>query len=70
MTANLQWTKREEEVLKNMVEKRLGYEEMANVLKSRTLIAIRHRCAELKISIYGDGPEIDMEAFKRLMKGI
>ena len=69
MGCNQFWTEQEVQVLRDLAAARLGFDEMQKVLKSRTRHAIKNKCADEKISVFGAGPEIDLDAFKKLMKG-
>ena len=69
MVANQKWTEDEDGVLRELAKLHVPPEEITAVLKSRSVAAIKQRITFLKLKdCYA--PEIDMEAFKRLMKGV
>ena len=70
MTTNRKWTEQEDKIIQDMIAAKLGIDALVKVLLSRTKIAIKQRVNDLGLSLYGSGPEIDMDEFKRLMKGV
>jgi hypothetical protein len=62
------WTSEEKEVLKKMAEANKTMDEIQSVLVSRPRHGIRNQLKNMGLSI-GPKPEINMEAFKKLMKG-
>ncbi len=63
----LKWLPEETKVLQEMVTAGKDEREISKVLKSRTPKAIQDRCDHLGLTLHRNAPEIDMDAFKRLM---
>ena len=64
------WTQQEMDILKKLAEQNYPVRKIAKVLKSRTLNAIRNKAEELGLYLGGGpAPEIDLEAFKKLIGG-
>jgi hypothetical protein len=62
------WKDQELDILKEMVEAGRSLQEIMSVLKSRTAEGIRNQMDSKGLS-FSREPEIDMEAFKKIMKG-
>jgi hypothetical protein len=62
------WTNQEKEVLRKMAEANKTMDEIQSVLVSRPRHGIENQVKIMGLSI-GKKPEINMEAFKKLMKG-
>ena len=62
------WTDKELEILRAMCQAKCRIEEVRDVLKSRTDDAIREKAYRLGFAIMEYHAEIDMGAFKRIMK--
>jgi hypothetical protein len=69
MNRRLPWTPQEEEILIAMVKGERTAEEIGKILKSRSIDAIRNKVYGKGLEFIGQSPEIDMEAFKKIMKG-
>ena len=63
------WTDKELEILQSMAENKCTIADACRVLKSRTKNAISQKAANLNLSFAGE-PEIDFEAFKRIIKTV
>jgi dihydrodipicolinate synthase/N-acetylneuraminate lyase len=68
MTANAKWTPEEDNLLEQMAKARIRPEEMAKVFKCRTVVGIKTRLDKMNLTSHYHA-EVDMEEFKRLMKG-
>lgn len=63
------WTDEEVKILKEMIDAGMTLPEIKNVLKSRSLASLRNKASDLGLHVSAyDQPEIDMKAFKELMK--
>jgi hypothetical protein len=62
------WKDQELDILKEMVEAGRSLQEIMSVLKSRTAEGIRNQMDSKGLS-FSREPEIDMETFKKIMKG-
>jgi len=67
MSAMMPYTKRENEIIREMHAKGFGYDEIANVLVTRNAKSIKDHGYDLGLK-WSKSPEIDEEAFKRKMK--
>lgn len=65
------WMNDEMEILRTMLDAGKTLEDISKVLKSRNIDSIRSKSISLgyKPSLHPRG-EIDMEAFRRIMKGV
>lgn len=64
------WSDEEVKILREMSEAGFTCDEISVVLKSRNSDSIRSKALRMGITVPRNGyPEIDVEAFKRLMKG-
>lgn len=63
------WTDREIEILQEMANNKCTIADACRVLKSRTKHAINQKAASLGL-VFGGEPEIDFEAFKRIIKTV
>ena len=64
------WTDKEIEILQEMAENKCSLYDACRVLKSRTKNAISQKAADLHLSFTGGEPEIDFEAFKKIIKSV
>jgi hypothetical protein len=62
------WTDKEVEILKKMLDAGKTADEIAQVIKSRTLDGIRNKAGHMGWKFYAV-PEFDMDAFNKIMKG-
>lgn len=62
----MKWTPQEEAILRKMAEKGLVAAEIAKVLRSRSVEAISQKSSHMGISLAGDKPQIDLDAFSEL----
>lgn len=63
------WQESEIDVLKKLIEKGYGAEEISKVLINRTPLSIEAYCYKFKILIGAKRNCIDQELFKKLMRG-
>lgn len=61
------WTTEEEDILSKMAKVGCSAFDVMKVLKSRTINGITSKASTLGLSLSGGKPDIDMDAFKRLM---
>jgi len=61
------WTDKEIEILKEMAQKGFRVQDIQKVLKSRSINGIRNKALLLNLSLMGERPEIDFEAFRQMM---
>ena len=66
--AGIYWNDREKKVLKEMAESGRNAKDIAKILKSRTTNAIHIKANTMGLSLAGEKPEIDFEAFKKMMQ--
>lgn len=66
---SLKWTDEEDKHLKILVEKGRSFEEIKKVLIRRTAEAMERRCYRLGIDFLNHKTAINVDEFKRLMKG-
>jgi hypothetical protein len=66
MTSKL-WTEKETAILKQMIAAACDAGKITKVLKSRSICAIKHKAEQLGLSLVSK-PEIDFEAFKKIMR--
>lgn len=67
---NMKWTDEETVVLKKMCDAGVIIDEILTVFPYRTREQIRHKANYMGLKLtYHAEPEIDMEAFNKLMKG-
>ena len=59
------WSEKELEILKKMWRK-FSIEEICEVLKSRTFIAVRHKANSIGLPTFE--PEIDLEQYAKMME--
>jgi hypothetical protein len=64
----LPWTNEEIRILREMAEARKSPKQIVAVLRSRTEHAIVYKAKEMGIAFRCYEPEIDLDAFNRLMK--
>lgn len=70
MAAYIPWTPNEEEILRKMAAAKKTIDEIGAVLKSRSRPGIKSKAQNIGIDLLAyQSPEIDEEAFKRLMGG-
>lgn len=65
---SIKWTDQEAEIFKKMLEAHKTPEEVAQVFKSRSADGIRNKAQKMGLK-WGYEPELDMDAFHKLMKG-
>lgn len=65
---SIKWTDKEIEILKKMIDANKTAEQIAQVIKSRTLEGIRNKVQRMGLTWVHE-PEFDMDAFHKLMKG-
>jgi hypothetical protein len=65
--SGIPWTKKEIEILKQMIATGCAVEEILKVLKSRTQGSIQAKAGDLGLSLAGT-PEIDFDAFTKYIK--
>ena len=63
------WTEQEMEILQAMAKKGFKVNDIKKVLIGRTVEAIQIKAGSLGHSLNGSPPEIDMDAYARMMKG-
>jgi hypothetical protein len=63
---SFKWTKQEEDILKKMIAASKTPDDIARVLKSRTLEGIKHKSDRMGLN-WSIEPDIDFEAFKKMM---
>lgn len=61
------WTPEEEDILSKMAKAGCNAFDILKVLKSRSINGITSKASTLGLSLAGGKPDIDMDAFKRLM---
>jgi hypothetical protein len=64
----IRWTSQEKKILVCLAKKGWRAKEIQKILKSRSLNAIKTQADNLRISLAGPKPEIDLEAYKAIMK--
>jgi hypothetical protein len=62
------WTEKEIEILRKLSAAGCTPKQAASVFKSRSFDAIKCMAKKLDLPLCGKPPEIDMEAFKQLMR--
>jgi hypothetical protein len=62
------WTEPEIKILKEMSAAGFTPDQAGKVLKSRSIDAIKCQAGKLGLPLNGVAPEIDMDAFKQLMR--
>jgi hypothetical protein len=62
------WKAKEVEILKQMLDANKTPQEVAQVLKSRTLDGIRNKVSKMGWQ-WAFEPEFDMDAFRKIMRG-
>ena len=66
----MKWTKKEEDILRKMCEADVIIDEILTVFPYRTREQIRHKANSMGLKLaYRAEPEIDMDAFNKLMEG-
>lgn len=63
---HLKWSKKEKDVLIKMATRGCTSQEIAKVLKSRTINGIQCKAHELGYSLDGPDPKIDFEAYTEI----
>jgi len=63
------WTKKEEEILKTLIEHGCTIEQCCNVFPSRSIDSLRRKIVRMGLEIIRKEPDINFEAFKQLMRG-
>ena len=64
----MKWTKKEEDILRKMCEADVIIDEILTVFPYRTRDQIRHKANSMGLKLaYRAEPEIDMDAFKKIM---
>jgi len=64
------WTDEERDILRQMAGAGKRAREIGLVLKSRTEAAVVTQAQSLGLSLGGEKPEVDFEAFKRIMQNV
>jgi len=67
--AGIPWTEKEDDVLRSLAESGCKVGEISLVLKSRSVDALTKRASVKGFSMAGAKPEIDMDAYAKLIKG-
>lgn len=65
---SIKWKPKEIEILKKMIKANKRPEDVATVLKSRSIDSVRNKAARLGLGFLYE-PEYDFAAFERMMKG-